>query len=191
MVITSALHAEGRQFNSGRNHAFFKTNTLCFFCSMFNREDGNSHFLIDSEISEISTRSASHFIAFVKYSRTPTNGHLSTTVIFLGGQSKHSLLFQTLYKGHLSTIVTFFCPQGGGRKEVQFWKQLRGELESKCVPQLFLGSWEVPVNYWPIFSHAALRELTRPRLFFFSMVTNCNLMALSICQNWPARPFQS
>ena len=99
MVITSALHAEGRQFNSGRNHAFFKTNTLCFFCSMFNREDGNSHFLIDSEISEISTRSASHFIAFVKYSRTPTNGHLSTTVIFFGGQSIHSLLFQTHYNG--------------------------------------------------------------------------------------------
>ena len=44
-------------------------------------------------------------------------------------------------------------------------------------------TWEVPVNYWPIFSHAALRKLTRPRLFFFSMVTNGNLMALSICQN--------
>ena len=24
---------------------FFKNNTLCFFCSMFNREDRNSHFL--------------------------------------------------------------------------------------------------------------------------------------------------
>ena len=45
-------------------------------------------------------------------------------------------------------------------------------------------TWDVPVSYWPIFSHAPLRKLTRPRLLFVSIVTNCNLMALSICQNW-------
>ena len=45
-------------------------------------------------------------------------------------------------------------------------------------------TWNVPVSCWPIFSHAPLRKLTRPRLLFVSIVTNCNLMALSICQNW-------
>ena len=100
MVITSALHAEGRQFNSGRNHAFFKTNTFCFFCSMFNREDGNSHFLIDSEISEISTRSASHFIAFVKYSRTPTNGHFFWRTVHTFTLVSNSLQLPPLYNGH-------------------------------------------------------------------------------------------
>ena len=44
-------------------------------------------------------------------------------------------------------------------------------------------TWDVPVSYWSIFSHAPLRMLTRPRLLFVSIVTNCNLMALSICQN--------
>ena len=55
----------------------------------------------------------------VGYSRVSTNGHLSTTATslqwpcFFGGQSIHQLLYQTLYNGHLSTIATFFCPQGG------------------------------------------------------------------------------
>ena len=35
-------------------------------------------------------------------------------------------------------------------------------------------TWDVPVSYWPIFSYNPWRKLTRPRLFFFSMVTNCN-----------------
>ena len=30
---------------------------------------------------------------------------------FFGRQSIHSLLFQPLYNGHLSTMATFFCPQ--------------------------------------------------------------------------------
>ena len=34
------------------------------------------------------------------YSRTFTNGHLSTTATFFGGQSLHWLLFKPLYKGH-------------------------------------------------------------------------------------------
>ena len=55
----------------------------------------------------------------VNYSRTSINGHLSTTDIFFGGQSIHSLLFQPLYYGHLSTMATLFCPQGGHCREVQ------------------------------------------------------------------------
>ena len=42
-----------------------------------------------------------------------TVDQLSTMAIFLGGQSIHSLLFQPLYDGHLTTMVTFFRPQGG------------------------------------------------------------------------------
>ena len=32
-------------------------------------------------------------------------------------------------------------------------------------------TWDVSVSYWPIFSHAPLRKLTRPRLFFVYIVT--------------------
>ena len=65
-------------------------------------------------------------------------------------------------------------------------------------------TWDVPVSYWPIFSHAPLRKLTRPRLLFVSIVTNCNLMALidrldhsshnenfTFYQNCPARSVKS
>ena len=45
---------------------------------------------------------------------------------------------------------------------------MRAAIKSAIV------TWDVPVSYWPIFSHTPLRKLTRPRLFFFSMVTNCN-----------------
>ena len=38
---------------------------------------------------------------------------------FFGGQSIHALLFQPLYNGHLSTMATFFCSQGGHCREVQ------------------------------------------------------------------------
>ena len=39
---------------------------------------------------------------------------------FFGRQSIHSLLFQPLYNyGHLSTMATFLCPQGGRCREVQ------------------------------------------------------------------------
>ena len=34
------------------------------------------------------------------------NGHLSTMAIFFGGQSIHSLLFQSLYNGQFSTTAT-------------------------------------------------------------------------------------
>ena len=40
---------------------------------------------------------------------------------FFGGQYIHSLLFQPLYNGHLSTIATSFCPQDGRCKEVQLY----------------------------------------------------------------------
>ena len=40
---------------------------------------------------------------------------------FLGGQSIHWLLFRPLYNGRLSTISTFFCPQGGHCREVQLY----------------------------------------------------------------------
>ena len=35
---------------------------------------------------------------------TSTKGHLSTTAIFFGGQSTHSLLFQPLYNGHFFSV---------------------------------------------------------------------------------------
>ena len=41
------------------------------------------------------------FISILVILRTSTNGHLSTTAIFFGGQSIHWLLFQPLYNGHL------------------------------------------------------------------------------------------
>ena len=42
------------------------------------------------------------------YSRTSTNGHLSTTATFFcpGRQPIHYLLFKPLYNGHLSTMAT-------------------------------------------------------------------------------------
>ena len=56
------------------------------------------------------------------YSRTSTNGHLSTTAIFSGGHTIHWLLLNPLYNGHffggrpyidsclnLSTTATFFA----------------------------------------------------------------------------------
>ena len=58
---------------------------------------------------------------------TSHSGHLSqrpplTTAFFFGGQSiHHSLLFQPLDNGHLSTLATFFCPQGGCCREVQLY----------------------------------------------------------------------
>ena len=140
MVITSALHAEGRQFNSGRNHAFFKTNTLCFFVPCLIVKTG---ILIIRSTQKL-TKSALEVHPILLHSLSTVELPLTATSLqrpfFFGGQSIHSLLFRTLYNGHLSTTVTFFCPQGGRRKEGQFWKQLREELEPKCVPQLILRS---------------------------------------------------
>ena len=53
-------------------------------------------------------------------SNSGTNGQLSTTNrFFFRGQSIHSLLFQPLHNGHLSTMATLFCPQGGRCEEVE------------------------------------------------------------------------
>ena len=49
------------------------------------------------------------------YSRTSTNGQLSTTATFFGGQFIHSLLFETLYSDH------FLLPQGVRCGEVQLY----------------------------------------------------------------------
>ena len=38
-----------------------------------------------------------------------------------GGQSIHSLLLQPLCNGCLSTMATFFCPQGGRCREVELY----------------------------------------------------------------------
>ena len=38
---------------------------------------------------------------------------------FFGGQSIHRLLFKPLYNGHLSTMATLLCSQGGCCGEVQ------------------------------------------------------------------------
>ena len=48
------------------------------------------------------------------------NGHF-----FLADSPYIRLLFQPLYNGHLSTMATFFSPQGGRFREVQmyFWVQ--------------------------------------------------------------------
>ena len=45
---------------------------------------------------------------FHTHSKTSTNGHLSTTVAYLGprGRFVHLLLFQPLFNGHLSTMAT-------------------------------------------------------------------------------------
>ena len=52
-----------------------------------------------------------YLLSDINCSRTShTNGHLSTTTIFFGGQSVHSLLFQPLYNDNLSKVATFFCP---------------------------------------------------------------------------------
>ena len=65
-------------------------------------------------------------------SLTSTNSHLSTTAIFFGGI--HSLLFQLLYNGHLSTSATFFCPQGGRCRKVQLHFEMQNPyLNSACL----------------------------------------------------------
>ena len=51
----------------------------------------------------------------------PHDSHLSTTAAFLGRQPIHSLLFKPLYNGHLSTMTTLFCPQGGRCGEVHLY----------------------------------------------------------------------
>ena len=52
-----------------------------------------------------------YLLSDINCSRTfHTNGYLSTTTIFFGGQSVHSLLFQPLYNDNLSKVATFFCP---------------------------------------------------------------------------------
>ena len=43
------------------------------------------------------------------YSRTSTNGQLSTTVTFFGGQSIHWLLFKPLYNGHFLLLQGVRC----------------------------------------------------------------------------------
>ena len=51
---------------------------------------------------------------FLNYSRTSTNGHLSTTAIFRRTVlTIHRLLCQPLCNSLLSTRVTFFCLHGG------------------------------------------------------------------------------
>ena len=52
-----------------------------------------------------------------KYSWTSTNGHLSATAIFFltDSPSIHSCL-------NLSTVATFFCPQGGRFRKIQLYQ---------------------------------------------------------------------
>ena len=52
-----------------------------------------------------------------KYSWTSTNGHLSTMAIFFLADSPsiHSCL-------NLSTVATFFCPQGGRFRKIQLYQ---------------------------------------------------------------------
>ena len=50
-------------------------------------------------------------IVYYGYSQTSTNSHLSKTAIFFGVQSIHSLLFQPLYNGHLSTKPLSSAPK--------------------------------------------------------------------------------
>ena len=52
------------------------------------------------------------------YSQTCTNGHLSNTVIFL----VYSPYIHSCF--NLSTMATFFCPQGGCCREVQLYTML-------------------------------------------------------------------
>ena len=69
-------------------------------------------YLVLSPLSECLKRA-------MKLKECSFTGLISTTAIFFDGQSIHSLLFQPLYNGHLSTMATFSCPQGGRCKEVQ------------------------------------------------------------------------
>ena len=54
-----------------------------------------------------------------KYTVEPPLMATSLQQPFFGRQSIHSLLFQPLYTAHLSTMATFFCPQGGHCRGVQ------------------------------------------------------------------------
>ena len=49
-----------------------------------------------------------------KYSLTSTNGHLSTTAIFFLADSSY---IDSCF--NLSTVATFFCPQGGRFRKIQ------------------------------------------------------------------------
>ena len=51
-----------------------------------------------------------------KYSWTSTNGHLSTTAIFWADSSYIDSCF------NLSTMATFFCPQGGRFRKIQLYQ---------------------------------------------------------------------
>ena len=59
---------------------------------------------------------------------------------FFGRQSMHSLLFQPLYNGHLSTLVTFFGPHGGHCGEVQLFTIAERILACWLVESY--GLWE-------------------------------------------------
>ena len=50
-----------------------------------------------------------------EYNRISTNGHLSTTAIFLADSPYIDYCF------NVSTMVTFFCPQGGRCRDVQLY----------------------------------------------------------------------
>ena len=52
---------------------------------------------------------------------SPQQPSLYTTAAFLGRQPIHSLFFKPLYNGHLSTMATLFCPQGGRCGEVHLY----------------------------------------------------------------------
>ena len=52
------------------------------------------------------------------YSGISTNGHLSTTAIFLADSLYIHFCF------NLSTTATFFCPQGGRFEQVQLYPLL-------------------------------------------------------------------
>ena len=59
---------------------------------------------------------------------------------FFSGQSIHWLVFQPIYNGHLSTMETFFCPQGGRFREVQ--NHLRVEATYKSCPRRLYRYWK-------------------------------------------------
>ena len=64
---------------------------------------------------EVVERRRPSFVCFLTYSRTSTNGHLSTTTTLLADSPYiDSCLI-------LSTTATFFCPQGGRCEEVQLY----------------------------------------------------------------------
>ena len=98
-----------------------------------------------------------------QFSRTPTNGHLSTMSTSLQWpfvfyqQSIHSLLFQPLYKGHFLLSLRWPLQRGSTvllLLHSRLQKQ-KGKLETKYILQLILGLlqgiyWSASGQYFPL-----------------------------------------